>query len=103
MVSLLDCSRTVLVKFIKYGNFAKDIVLHSDASLAGWGAVMGQISSGGRWLAKEATIHINTLELHAALLALKCFKASLANKHAKILVVHSDACHSIYGLQLPIY
>ena len=84
-----------------------DIVLHSDASLEGWGAVMGQISSGGRWSAQEATCHINVLELHAVLLALKCFRTSSVNKHVKILVdnttavatinhmgsVHSDACH----------
>ena len=84
-----------------------DIVLHSDASLEGWGAVMGKISTGGGWSAKEATCHINVLELHAVLLALRCFKTSVNNKHVKMLVdnttavatinhmgsVHSDACH----------
>ena len=86
-----------------------DIILHSDASLKGWGAVMGLKSTGGRWSAKEATCHINVLELHAVFLALKCFKFSIANKHVRILVdnttavavinhmgsIHSDQCHSM--------
>ena len=68
---------------------------------------MGKISTGGRWSAKEATCHLNVLELHAVLLALRWFKTSVINKHVNIMVdnttavatinpmgsVHSDACH----------
>jgi hypothetical protein len=51
-----------------------DITLYSDASLKGWGAVMGDISTRGRWAPSESHNHINYLELLAALLAIKCFR-----------------------------
>ena len=107
MAELNWWSNNIDISFNRIRSPPVDIVLHSDASLQGWGAVMGKISTGGRWSAKEATCHINVLELHAVLLALRCFKTSVINKHVKILVdnttavatinhmgsVHSDACH----------
>ena len=51
-----------------------DFTLTSDASFKGWGASMGDDSTGGQWAPKELEdIHI--LELRAALFALKCFKS----------------------------
>ena len=58
-----------------------DVTLYSDASLAGWGAVMNDISIRGRWSVTEAKSHINSLELLAALFALRYFHASLSGKH----------------------
>ena len=83
--------------------------MHSDASLMGWGAVMIDTSTGGRWSPSEAENHINCLELLAALFALKCFQSSLLGKHVKIMIdnptavsvisnmgtCHSDKCNSI--------
>jgi hypothetical protein len=43
-----------------------DIVLKSDASNLGWGAVCADKKAGGRWLPSEAALHINILELKAA-------------------------------------
>ena len=48
------------------------LVLESDASKKGWGAsVQGskQLTAGGAWTPEEALVHINWLELKAALLA----------------------------------
>ena len=75
----------------------------------GWGAVMNDSSTGGRWSPSEAENHINCLELLAALFALKCFQSSLSGKHVKIMIdnttavsvinnmgtCHSDNCNSI--------
>ena len=49
------------------------IVIQSDASLSGWGAVCNGVSTGGSWTPQEQLLHINCLELLAADLALKSF------------------------------
>ena len=81
-----------------------DVTLYSDASLMGWGAVMDNISTGGRWSTVEARKHINYLELLAALFALKCFHTSLSGKHVKLMIDNTTAvavinnmgtCHSV--------
>ena len=86
-----------------------DITLYSDASLMGWGAVMNDTSTRGRWSPSEAEYHINCFELLAARFALKCFQSSLPGKHVKIMIdkttavsvinnmgtCHSDKCYSI--------
>jgi len=50
-----------------------DIVVESDASHLGWGAVCNGKSTGGRWTTIETQQHINVLELQAAFFALKTF------------------------------
>ena len=86
-----------------------DIVLYSDASLMGWGAVMNKTSTGGRWSPTEAEHHINYLELLAAFFALKCFQTSISGNHVKLMIdnttavsvinnmgtCHSPKCHSV--------
>lgn len=42
-----------------------EIIITSDASHLGWGAVMNDLKSGGRWTIEEARNHINYLELLA--------------------------------------
>ena len=54
-----------------------DNIIYSDASLQGWGAVLGETSSGGRWSATESTQHINYLELLAALFTLRLFHSTI--------------------------
>ncbi|XP_074107217.1 uncharacterized protein LOC141532667 [Cotesia typhae] len=56
--------------------------IFSDASLSGWGAFCE--SANGLWDETERSLHINHLELKAALLALKCFAAGL--RDAEILL-----------------
>ncbi len=52
---------------------AVDLVIESDASLIGWGAVCNHQQTGGPWSREEQNLHINCLELLAATLALKSF------------------------------
>ena len=47
------------------------VIIQSDASKKGWGAVFEGQEIGGRWTASEASRHINDLELEAAFFALK--------------------------------
>ena len=86
-----------------------NVIINSDASLSGWGAVQGDSSTGGQWNPSEACHHIKYLELLAAYFALKSFIKSIVNKHVKILIdnttavgvinnmgtCHSDPCNSI--------
>ena len=45
------------------------IAIYADALLEGWGASMGNVSTGGAWLPDDKLMHINVLELKAILLA----------------------------------
>ena len=47
------------------------LTLTTDASLDGWGAVRGEISTGGHWTMEEKSCHINVLELKAVLFGIK--------------------------------
>lgn len=48
-----------------------DITIFADASLIGWGAVCDKSTAQGPWTLKEKPLHINHLELIAALYALQ--------------------------------
>eukprot|EP00794_Sanderia_malayensis_P014575 gene14575-16077_t len=81
-----------------------DITINSDASLLGWGAVMGDTSTGGHWTPGESQNHINYLELLAVYFALKSFKSHIVGKHVKIMIDNTTAvavvnnmgtCHSV--------
>ena len=76
-----------------------DVTLHSDASLEDWGAVMNDISTGGRWSVIEAHSHINCLELLAVLFALKCFYISLSGKHVKLMIDNTTAVAVINNME----
>ena len=50
------------------------MTISSDAAkTGGWGAASQGISTGGTWMQAESQLHINTLELTAAELAIKTF------------------------------
>jgi hypothetical protein len=53
------------------------LVLQTDASLLGWGAVMNDSKTGGIWNYDEKENHINYLELLAVFYALKAFQCQL--------------------------
>ena len=67
---------------IDHGN--ADIIIITDASLEGWGAVLGNEKIGGRWSPSEAENHINVLELSAVFLALRAFCLNCQDKHIQI-------------------
>ena len=50
-----------------------EMVITTDASKRGWGAVHQSLQTNGRWSQKESLQHINYLELKASFLALKTF------------------------------
>ena len=55
------------------------IVIESDASKSGWGAVCQGVPTGGRWTLEETKFHINYLELKAMFLALQSYVKSKTN------------------------
>jgi ribonuclease HI len=68
------------------------VVLQTDASLLGWGAVMNDSKTGGRWNYDEKENHINYLELLAVCYALKAFQYQLKKfNHVKILSDNTTA------------
>lgn len=67
------------------------IVLQSDASKLGWGAVYGEASIGGRWTPCEAKAHINILELQAAFFSLKSFANNATNAHVQLQIDNTTA------------
>ena len=75
-----------------------DVTLYSDASLQGWGAVLNDKSTGGRWLPTEREHHINYLALLAAFFALQCFHPALSNKHAKVMIDNTSAVAQINNM-----
>ncbi|XP_031555133.1 uncharacterized protein LOC116292034 [Actinia tenebrosa] len=75
-----------------------DIVIKSDASNLGWGAIYGEQKAGGRWMSSEATLHINVLELKAAFFALKCFCSNLDTQHVRIFIDNTTAVSYINNM-----
>ena len=64
-----------------------DITLTTDASLTGWGCVIGDDSrTRGLWTQEESLNHINYLELLAVYLSLKSFVNFVTGKHVKVLI-----------------
>lgn len=61
-----------------------DLILTTDASNTGWGAVQGTQKTGGLWDLEEQAFHINYLELKAVLLGLKSLCTTIYNKHIGI-------------------
>ena len=76
------------------------IIIYTDASLEGWGASMGNVSTGGTWLPDEKLMHINVLELKAILLALKLFLKT-SHKRIKIMSDNTTAIHCINKMGTP--
>ena len=76
-------------------------IIYTDASLEGWVASMGDVSTGGTWLPDEKLMHINVLELKEILLALKSF-VKTSQKHIKVMSDNTTALtkwgHHIHGM-----
>ncbi|KAI8487030.1 hypothetical protein Bbelb_352900 [Branchiostoma belcheri] len=86
------------------------LTITSDSSLAGWGATCDHQKTGGRWTDEESKLHINELELKAALafFGLKCFAKHLQNQHVTLRLDNTSAVAYINhqgGVQVstPVY
>jgi hypothetical protein len=65
-----------------------DVVMNmtSDASKKGWGATCNGMKTQGVWSVKERSLHINVLEMKAAMFAVKSFTKQQKNIHVHIQV-----------------
>ena len=72
-----------------------EVTIYSDASPLGWGAVLNNVSTNGKWFPSELSYHINVRELLAAYFALKSFKSDVENKHIKLMVDNTTAVAAI--------
>ena len=66
-------------------------MMESDASTTGWGASCQGVQTGGPWDQREAQMHINWLELKAAIPALETFAANWMNVHVLLLLDNRNA------------
>ena len=92
-------SKNIYTQFRVLNRCNPEIVIQTDASLSGWGAVLNKEKTGGRWTPKEMKHHINYLELLAILYALKSFELHLKNfTHIKILSDNTTAVSYINNM-----
>ena len=75
-----------------------DLVIETDASLTGWGAVLDQQRIGGAWNSEEKELHINVLELKGALFAVRAFATDKANIHVHLKMDNVSAVTYIQKL-----
>ncbi len=68
-----------------------DLIIFSDASLTGWGAVCDGSRSRGPWTTADAERHINELELLAAYFSLQAFANSSKNISIQLFLDNSAA------------
>ncbi|KAI2648082.1 ORF V: Enzymatic polyprotein [Labeo rohita] len=69
---------------VPLGQVSRHVVVHTDASTTGWGAVCNGQAASGSWTGPRLLWHINCLELLAVLLALRCFLPMLRHKHVLV-------------------
>ena len=62
------------------------LTIFSDACPTGWGAACKGNSTGGNWTPEEFCFHINTLEMAAALYALKIYTRDVSNCQIQLKV-----------------
>lgn len=77
-INNIDCA------FKEAGHGNPDILITTDASRMGWGAVLNGQSIGGQWSIPETRFHINYLEMLAVFLALKSFCRDRNKKHIRV-------------------
>ena len=68
-----------------------DMVIETDASNTGWGALCHGVKTGGPWSQTESQMHINCLELLAASLAIKSFAMGKKNVHIHLKMDNTTA------------
>ncbi|CAB3993566.1 reverse transcriptase [Paramuricea clavata] len=71
---------------------APDLVITTDASMRGWGAVCQGVHTRGLWTPQAATsLHINALELKAAFCAVRAFIAKKTQLHVHLRMDNKTA------------
>ena len=75
------------VQGVPLGSVVPKVVISTDASLHGWGAVCGHQTTKGVWGQSYQDAHINILEMKAVLLALRHFQEQI---QGKAVLIQSD-------------
>ncbi|KAL0151728.1 hypothetical protein M9458_052954 [Cirrhinus mrigala] len=78
---------TFLRARVPLGQVRRHVIVNTDASSMGWGAVCNGQAASGSWTGPRLQWHINCLELLAVLLALRRFRLMLHREH---VLVHTD-------------
>ena len=81
---------------IRQGN--PNLIITSDASTTGYGAVCDNKTANGIWSDEEKLNHINVLELKGAFFALKMFASEEFNKHILLRLDNTTAVNVINNL-----
>ena len=68
-----------------------DVTVYSDASKTAWGGARGPAKTGGNWSSAESEIHINVLELMAALYILSSLCNDVYNSHIRLMIDNQTA------------
>ena len=68
-----------------------DLVIETDASKVGWGAVCREVRTGGLWSQMEKKLHINCLELLAGSFAVKSFTKNRLCAHVRLRMDNTTA------------
>lgn len=86
--------------FKKVSHGTPSVVIHTDASLKGYGACIKdlKIESSGVWSVEEQKLHINVLELKAVQLALLALCHDKRNIHIRIYTDNTTCCSYINKL-----
>ena len=74
------------------------IIISTDASMTGWGAIWNDAKIGGHWNDREARHHINYLELLAVYNALTSFFKDVKSMHIRIYSDNTTAVCSINNM-----
>ncbi|KAI2667192.1 ORF V: Enzymatic polyprotein [Labeo rohita] len=77
---------------VPLGQVSRHLVVYTDASSTGWGAVCNGQAASGSWTGPRLQWHINCLELLAVLLALRRFRPMLRHNH---VLVRTDSTTTI--------
>ncbi|KAL0196760.1 hypothetical protein M9458_005300, partial [Cirrhinus mrigala] len=72
---------------VPLGQVRRHVIVNTDASRMGWGAVCNGQAASGSWTGPRLQWHINCLELLAEFLALRRFRLILRGEH---VLVHTD-------------
>lgn len=68
-----------------------DLVIETDASVVGWGAVCSGTRTGGLWSQQERHQHINVLELTAGMFAVQSFVKERQDLHVHLRMDNTSA------------
>ncbi|KAI2663570.1 Transposon Ty3-I Gag-Pol polyprotein [Labeo rohita] len=77
---------------VPLGQVSRHLVVYTDASSTGWGAVCNGQAASDSWTGPRLQWHINCLELLAVLLALRRFRPTLRHKH---VLVRTDSTATV--------